>query len=99
MLQNETRTPATLISTRLPERRDAFWERQAYEKCCSLCAAALIQNGGHKALEDIIEKRQFWELFQAIKADGAKRFAPNAKLDSDRPVIQQEEINVEDIPF
>ncbi len=54
---------------------DAFWEKQAYEKCLSLWSAALIQNGKLDMLEQIKEG-YFWELFQAIKAEGEKRFSP-----------------------
>lgn len=82
---------------------DAFWEKQAHEKCCSLWTAALMQRGT-LAVPNFDE---FWTIFQAIKADGNKRFSPlrqavqkhaPAVMDEDLPVIQQDE-DVDDIPF
>jgi hypothetical protein len=55
-----------------PEIKDnRFWEQQAYEKCCSLWAA---EYEDVRLAIDAIESGKFWELFQAIKADGKKRF-------------------------
>lgn len=73
---------------------ESFWERQAYEKCCSLWAS----HGTIDQALDALNRGRFWDLFQAIKADGAKRFSatPNsvANLEPELPVIQQEELPV-----
>ncbi len=82
---------------------ETFWEKQAYEKCCSLWAASVIEKHNDAVAIKAIESGDFWRLFQAIKADGAKRFSEAIKptnLEPDLPVIQQDEdVNVEDIPF
>jgi hypothetical protein len=86
-------------------KNDAFWERQAYEKCCSLWAASELQRDGYtidSAIQDL-QSGHYYRLFQAIKADGAKQFSampngspvrPAPMPDPDLPSVQ-----VEDIPF
>jgi hypothetical protein len=90
-------------------KSESFWEQQAYEKCCSLWGASLLQRLDKPNPELIvghyIETGVFHRLFQAIKADGAKRFSPV----SDEPVKTEpevvptlhadEDMDVEDIPF
>jgi hypothetical protein len=84
------------------EPRD--YEKEAYVKCCSIWAAAHIQagkviDGGGVAIEDVlaqIQNGQYWSLFQAIKADGEKRFAKGwAKAEAifkeELPTITQED--------
>lgn len=46
------------------------FEKEAYEKCCSIWAQGITLESalGH------LERGDFWNLFQAIKADGEKRF-------------------------
>lgn len=81
-------TPPNLTQT----KDDAFWERQAYEKCCSLWAGSLIESGIQ--VGNVIERinaGESWLLFQAIKADGATRFS--------RPIQQGDDLNVDDVPF
>lgn len=87
---------------------DTFWERQAYEKCCSLWIASMIREGStaQVTIKNAIKTGYFWDLFQAIKADGANRFVatPNsvANLEPELPVIQVEETISDlgdDIPF
>lgn len=84
------------------------FEREAYEKCCSIWAAALLGNG--KTVTPV-ELDGFHTLFQAIKASGEKHFNPS-KLrqavqahapkvtEPDLSVIQQDEppIADEDLP-
>lgn len=61
------------------EKLGRNWDREAYEKCCSLWSAALFQGSGIDApIKRYIGDGHFWNLFQAIKADGAKRFSPVA---------------------
>lgn len=84
---------------------DAFWERQAYEKCTSLWIASMIRVGetSKSTIEAAIESGYFWKLFQAIKADGAKRFSatPNsvANLEPELPTIQVDEDLAADVPY
>lgn len=81
------------------------FEREAYEKCCTNWCSALISKGMTlTALNETIETGKLWDLFQNIKKDGEKRFSgmetARAKFTDPLPVIQQEdEINVEDLPF
>ena len=52
------------------------FEKEAYEKCCSIWAAALYQNfSAERDPVKFIKEGWFWNTFQAIKADGDKRFA------------------------
>jgi hypothetical protein len=56
---------------------DKFWEKQAYEKCCSLWINGLFSGGTDwkgDAMRRMLEDGVFWDIFQAIKADGKKRF-------------------------
>jgi hypothetical protein len=81
---------------------DAFWEKQAYEKCCSLWASADMSAGKEfRVIMEKIQQGQYWDFFRAIKADGAKRFsAPLDGSNLDLPVIQQgDDLNVDSIPF
>lgn len=90
-----------------PLKDDAFWERQAYEKCCSLWIGALIQKQGIYTVDGVLnglgqlQAGEFHHLFKAIKADGAKRFSGGLKpTNLDLPVIQvDDEVNVDSIPF
>lgn len=81
---------------------DKFWEQQAYEKCQSLWAASMLQGKEGMTPAEVvnfIQMGSFWELFQAIKADGKKRFFDFGKADElhakeypeELPTIQQEE--------
>jgi len=65
------RSGQNLTSQSIPARN---YEREAYEKCCSLWAAACIQHSG-KVNEVAIVDGTYWQLFQTIKKDGEKRFA------------------------
>src|ERR1051326_5831195 len=92
-----------------PLKDDALWERQAYEKCCSLWAAADMQKGVPiENIDAVIVGGHYWKLFQVIKAEGAKRFSPLRQVveklapkvvipEEDSPVLSDEE--VEGIPF
>lgn len=72
--QQQTHRP-TGSPTAAQSKDDKFWEQQAYEKCQSLWSAAAIQNGTSTSdIINIIGQGNFWQLFQAIKADGKKRF-------------------------
>lgn len=56
---------------------DKFFQQLAYEKCCSLWLASLLQSQGLFQTFPDSEKQifdSFWTYFQAIKADGKKRF-------------------------
>jgi hypothetical protein len=91
------------------------WEKEAYEKCCSIWAAALYGGGfdSNKDPVNFIKEGYFWNTFQAIKADGEKRFNPSPlrqavqahapKVVADElPTIQQDEAMdslVESVPF
>jgi hypothetical protein len=57
-------------ATPKPERN---FDKEAYEKCCSIWLAALLGRQNVSAVTPDFE--QFWNLFQAIRADGEKRFA------------------------
>jgi hypothetical protein len=72
----KTETPRSEANNASSVKSESFWERQAYEKCCSLWAAAVIQHNPDSDPIIGIENGQFWKLFQAIKADGDKRFSP-----------------------
>ena len=52
------------------------FDQEAYEKCCSLWTSSLLQkpNVTIKDCIALVETGMCWELFQAIKADGKKRF-------------------------
>ncbi len=90
---------------------DKFWEQQAYEKCCSLWAAAAIQNNGSasEVITQHISTGAYWKLFQAIKEDGKKRFfdfsasaqsGPLPIIDTETPAQSDfGDIDVSDIPF
>jgi hypothetical protein len=64
---------------------------------------------GTEGFTNALNNGLYWDLFQAIKADGNKRFPPLRQavarhapsvVDEDLPVIQQgDDIDVEDIPF
>lgn len=83
------------------------WEKEAYEKCCSIWAAQLIANGSAiSALESGI----FWQLFQAIKKDGEKRFSTgwdkavktfgaDEPEGPEAPPIEAYEVDADKIPF
>jgi hypothetical protein len=77
---------------------DAFYEKLAYTKCCSIWAAAVM---GNKAMdmwniEDEIATGKFWKIFQAIKADGDKRFSPlRAAIEKHAPEVVKP---TEDLP-
>jgi hypothetical protein len=59
-----------------PIKDAAFWERQAYEKCCSIWIAAMLGKlEQSSAVIGYVERGAFWDIFQAIKKDGEKRFA------------------------
>jgi hypothetical protein len=96
------------------------WDREAYEKCCSIWAAALMDKEGHSMSISLIEQGYFYDLFQAIRQSGYEKFeaktgevvgksaTDSSKAAFDRgmaraqelPTIQQDDdINVEDIPF
>jgi hypothetical protein len=115
---HQAQTSTTLYQAKNSElKNDKFWEQQAYEKCCSLWASADIQNGvqtGH-IIDNVINQGMYWKLFQAIKADGKKRFF----VYSEKPSLQippepingyqestldelptiQQDLDVSDIPF
>jgi len=77
--QNPAPRPKSSV-TEAPTRN---FDREAYEKCCSIWAAAYI---GRAETDDVlvaISDGRFWELFQAIRKDGEKRFATGwAKAES-----------------
>jgi len=74
------------------------WEREAYEKCCSIWAAGLMQREG-ASLEFVngwIGSGGFYKLFQAIKQSGEKHFEKAV----DQPNVPEEvEMDGSDIPF
>ncbi len=90
----ETNTPASSVSatpassqTESPhgeanrgqsEASGRNWDKEAYEKCCSLWIASKLRdpNISHAELIGHIKGGVYFELFQAIKADGDKRFSP-----------------------
>jgi hypothetical protein len=77
------------------------WEREAYEKCCSIWAAALLGNG--KTVTPV-ELDGFNSLFQAIKKSGEKHFEikGNIKVNSSEvQAVLDEEVPIDDsdIPF
>lgn len=61
--------PPKAATNYAPKERN--WDREAYEKCCSIWAAQLQVEA---AIEQI-KNGDYWNLFQAIRADGEKRFA------------------------
>lgn len=82
--QSETPHHGANNTSQDTSRDDKFWERQAYEKCCSLWAAALLQKTGELELtRQAIQSGKFWEMFQAIKAEGAKKFFDFSKLNGE----------------
>lgn len=94
-----------------PIKNDKFWEQQSYEKCLSLWAsAALGQNVQVNNIITGVVTGAYWDLFQAIKADGKKRFFEFDKISDDRafnefqsgnlPIVDvNKDIDVSDIPF
>jgi hypothetical protein len=48
------------------------WDREAYEKCCSIWAAAVLTNGGEPLHG--VRDGAFYELFQAIRQSGYEKF-------------------------
>jgi hypothetical protein len=87
------------------------FDQEAYEKCCSLWASSLLEkpNVTIKDCIALVETGMCWELFQAIKTDGKKRFFEFSgtgggvsqvfAIDPELPTIQVEDIDVSDIPF
>lgn len=99
------------------------WDREAYEKTCSIWVAAELDKQQYDVIKQHIEEGVYFYLFQAIRQSGFERFeaksesvggklaTSSAKEAFDRgmaragatqelPTIQQDEdINVEDIPF
>lgn len=90
------------------------WDKEAYEKCCSIWATAVLERGQDPVVS--IDSGAFWRLFQAIRADGDKRFSPEPAgkaalrqrfgqeqvapdIAEMAEQMEQEELNVEDIPF
>lgn len=62
--------------TTAPVVKERNFDKEAYEKCCSIWAAAdLGQGKSWIELNDNLEKGFYWQLFQAIRKDGEKRFA------------------------
>ncbi len=111
MAQGKTSRSEAPVASETP-KDDKFWEKQAYEKCCSRWAGSLLQRHETENVDVItyINNGYFWERFQTIKADGKKRFfadfdkpatAPVANAPEKLPTIQAggEDISVEDIPF
>ena len=88
-----------------PEFKPRNFDQEAYEKCSSLWSASLLQRTGTTTKDAIamVETGMCWELFQAIKADGKKRFFEFDKTTltgSDKPLtasIAQGDM-VEDLP-
>lgn len=92
--------------------KERNWEREAYEKCCSIWSAAHIQAGDINAATSALENGWYLKLFQAIKQSGEKNFEPSKfrqivqekaprVIEPDLPTIQQDE-DAElgaDIPF
>lgn len=73
-----------------------FYERLAYEKCCSLWAQGMSED----AALDRIQSGKFYQLFQAIKADGTKRFSGAPLVGANLiPVVHVDDDLVEGIPF
>jgi hypothetical protein len=96
------------------------WDREAFEKCSSIWAAAELQKEGYTIDAAIANLPHYYRLFQAIRQSGYEKFeaktgvaggkpvSSSAKEAFDRgmaraqelPTIQQDDdINVEDIPF
>jgi hypothetical protein len=65
----EANRPLPGYSYPLPKERN--WDREAYEKCCSIWSAALLGNG--KTVTQI-EINGFYNLFQAIRQSGYEKF-------------------------
>jgi hypothetical protein len=95
-----------------PLKDQAFWDKQAYEKCCSLWAAAVITHKGYSSeqvISSFLMTDSFWNLFQAIKADGEKRFATGwakaeaiyktSTIQQEAQDTQEEEPPLEEPPF
>lgn len=85
--QAENAAPRANSSPTQPPKENRNWDKEAYEKCCSIWAAALLEagipveseRGTDQAyvvgIKEWIVRERFWNLFQAIRADGEKRFA------------------------
>lgn len=103
------KTPHSGANTASQDKSETFWEQQAYEKCCSLWAASRLQaNDSFEDILGVIKDGEFYKLFQAIKADGKKRFFVFSAADKieEIPTIQIQEPSeadmaamVEEIPF
>lgn len=86
------------------------FEQEAYVKCCSIWAAADLHTTAAKNVIENLQHGYYWELFQAIKKDGEKRFSPVAQaalkanpnfFETVQPDAPEDlgTIRVEDIPF
>jgi hypothetical protein len=62
-------------------------DRNAYERCCSIWAASAIQSGinPRAIIGELQATNTYYNLFQAIKASGAKHFEPyrNVRVNSE----------------
>lgn len=93
--QEKPRSGQDFGSQSKPERN---YEREAYEKCCSIWSAAWLgkQGGSYSDVISGIQGGLLWDLFQAIKKDGEKRFAKGwakaeAIFDEELPTINQDD--------
>jgi hypothetical protein len=92
-------TPQYVAVPSAPAGRN--YEQEAYVKCCSIWAAEELYGGHVDEALNRLRNGHYWELFQAIKADGEKRFAGglNGRQTSAGEPINDLMHAYDDIPF
>lgn len=65
------------------------YEREAFEKCSSIWAAAMLGREPLGNVLDTIKSGAFWDMFKAIKASGKAHFETGNRIQVNSPEVQE----------